>query len=84
MFNDSVEVDGVLLIILGRKKKKDGNISILLQRVFNQYLLEGRCEEIIVNNKVWYRCFFCSKVMRMRIVIIKYMKIYDEMFEGVY
>lgn len=30
MFNDSVEVDGVLLIILGRKKKKDGNISILL------------------------------------------------------
>lgn len=84
MFNDSVEVDGVLLTTPGRKKKKDGNISIPLQRVSNQHLLEGRCEETIVNNKVWYRCLLCSKAMRMRTAIIKHMKTHDEMLEGTY
>ena len=84
MFNESVEIDGVLLTAPGRKKRKDGNISIPQQRISNQHLLEGRCEETIVDNKVWYKCLLCSKTMRMRTAIIKHMKTHDEMLEGAY
>ncbi|XP_061175186.1 zinc finger protein 845-like [Saccostrea echinata] len=84
VFDEGVEVNGVILTTPGRKKRKDSNINIPQQRITNQNLLEGRCEETIVDNKVWYKCLLCSKTMRMRTAIIKHLKTHDEMLEGAY
>lgn len=84
IIDEGIEVDGVLLTTPGRKKRKDSKWNIPQQRITNQNLLVGRCEETVVDNKVWYKCLLCSKTMRMRTAIIKHLKTHDEMLEGSY